>query len=195
MSTLSPVNKAKTETKSSEIAKPFEVKVEVAQSTQNFEALNYPQSSALIGAAVQQHLCFDFREYSHGTFTGIDRINRSIIVVDDIAFLTKWSLTLGQTNLKPGSTKISSSILLVLAVSAYNGIASYPDFKRGLAELFEDIDDISKAYSVEFSIPVRDGPNEYQPDIELFMRDEEDIICAVKTAIRRANDTSNNGAD
>lgn len=195
MSEIDEKSNARTAVASPEKERPFEIKVQVAESLQVFEYLHYPKSPGLIGAAIQQHLCFDFREYSHGTFTGIDRLTRSIIEVDDQNYLTRWRITLGRTTLESGSTKITSSVLLVLTVSVYNGIATYPDFKIGLSELFEDLRDISKAYSTAISIPVRDGEQKYQPDVELFYRDEKDIIEDTKTKIRAAVDTPNNDVD
>ena len=195
MSDVKDKSKAQTAAAPQKNERPFEIKVQVAESFQNFEDLHYPSSSGLIGAAVQQHLCFDFREYSYGTFTGIDRLTRYIIEVDGRNYLTRWRITLGHTNLESGSTRITSSVLLVLTVSVYNGIAAYPDFKTGLSELFEDLGDIAEAYSTKISIPVRDGDHKYQPDVELFYRDEKDIIEDTKNKIKAAADTSNNDID
>lgn len=162
---------------------PFEIKVHIGYRVTLYEAISYPKDVHYISMAVARALACDFREYGHGLTSGIDVLNRFVVYVEDIKYLLTQSIVLEDLRVSQGSTKIQTTVVAALLVSGYNGIASYPDFKKGFSELIEDLEDISSFYDrLDFPSIPKENTN---IESELFFRNEDDILEEIRKKIRK----------
>lgn len=157
----------------------FEIETELAILRHTYENLSYPQDAHSIGVALERLLLVDFspilRPNKPGFYTSIFRIG-------DKQFVIFPKVKLGSTEIESGSAKLSSSLLVVLAVSLYQGVATYPDFKNGMTLLSKDLVAlIEHLYEVGSD---EDEPKKREFSVDLFFREEKDLIDEVTKKIR-----------
>lgn len=161
----------------------FKFETEVAVHDHTYESLSYPKDAHSIGIALERILICDFSELN----TPRDRRRYlSLVKVNELSFLLSLKIKMGPTEVSSGSVKLSSSIVIVVGVSLYQGIAAYPDFKAGFDLLREDVTNlVLRTYENS-----QEEPNdpEQQPrdfSIDLYFREERDLAEEIKRSIRR----------
>lgn len=154
----------------------FEIKTELAIHDHIYEDLSYPQDAHSIGIALERILLADFSAMNSSR-----KSYSFILTVNERSFLLSPKIFLGPTEVQSGSTKISSSIVVVITVSLYQGIAAYPDFKEGFALLKNDmVAFVSKLYENSTS-PDREAPREFS--VDLYFRDERDLLEEIRKEV------------